>query len=262
MGPRDFTLAIYGKLLDAFQRSGHRFSTFSDHILEPKERAILLRHDVDDRKLHSLAFARMQHQRGIVGTYYFRCVPQSFDKEVMREIHDLGHEVGYHYEEMDLCSGDPVRAYELFRTNLEAFRSVVPITSICMHGSPRSPYDNKALWDRYDYKQHGIVGEPYFDLDFERMAYYTDTGRCWDGGSFSVRDRIPGSGKSEFHGTAEMIAAIVQGGFPALAMLNFHPQRWTDDHSLWIRDKYVQYAKNYAKYGLIRWRSITNGQIA
>ena len=128
MGPRDFTLAIYGKLLDAFQRSGHRFSTFSDHILEPKEKAILLRHDVDDRKLHSLAFARMQHQRGIVGTYYFRCVPQSFDKEVMREIHDLGHEVGYHYEEMDLCSGDPVRAYELFRTNLEAFRSVVPIT--------------------------------------------------------------------------------------------------------------------------------------
>jgi hypothetical protein len=34
-------------------------------------KSIILRHDVDARKGHSLQFARIQHELGIVGTYYF-----------------------------------------------------------------------------------------------------------------------------------------------------------------------------------------------
>src|SRR5690625_5529400 len=55
-------------------------------ISQPSERVILLRHDVDARKEHSLRFARIQHERGISGTYYFRLVPESFDRGVIREI--------------------------------------------------------------------------------------------------------------------------------------------------------------------------------
>jgi len=74
-------------------------------ISQPSERVILLRHDVDARKEHSLRFARIQHERGISGTYYFRLVPESFDRGVIREIAEMGHEIGYHYETMDTAGG-------------------------------------------------------------------------------------------------------------------------------------------------------------
>jgi hypothetical protein len=195
------------------QGAGYRFRTFSDHLRAAQETDVLLRHDVDDRKLHSLAFARIQHRRGIVGTYYFRMLPQSFDEDVIKEVYGLGHEVGYHYEEMDLCHGDVEKAYDLFRSNLDHLRSVVPVTSICMHGSPRSRYDNKDLWKRYDYRDHGIVGEPYLDLDFDRMAYFTDTGRRWDGGAYSVRDHVKGMSGHRYRHTSEIVRAVRQGSF-------------------------------------------------
>ncbi len=257
--PRDLTLSTYEVLLEAMQDASYRFQTFCGHLDMPVERAIMLRHDVDDRKQHSLAFARIQHRRNIAGTYYFRMVPQSFDEAVIKEVHDLGHEVGYHYEEMDLCRGDEGKAYDLFRKNLDRLRSLVPVTSICMHGSPRSRYDNKDLWRHRDHRAHGIKGEPYLDLDFGRVAYFTDTGGRWDGGAYSVRDHVKAAPSRRYRHTEEMIGAMRAGTFPTPAMLTFHPQRWTDSAPLWFRDRVVQYAKNYAKYGIIKWRSLSGG---
>lgn len=261
MEPRDFTLSMCVQLLDAMQDMGYHFQTFTAHLRAPADKAVLLRHDVDDRKFHSLAFARIQNERGISGTYYFRMVPQSFDEKVIREVSELGHEVGYHYEEMDLCGGDTAKAYDLFRRNLDRLRSVVPVTSICMHGSPRSRYDNKDLWKRYDHRDHGIAGEPYLDLDFSRVAYYTDTGRRWDGKAYSVRDHVQGGSGPVYRHTSDIVRAVRQGSFPRPAMLNFHPQRWTDAQAIWWRDRMTQYAKNHIKYGIKKWRSLSAGSM-
>ena len=62
-----------------------------------------------------------------------------------------------------------------------------------MHGSPLSRYDNRKLWEKYDYREFGIIGEPYFDIDFNKVLYLTDTGRRWDGEAVSVRDKAVGS---------------------------------------------------------------------
>lgn len=261
MEPRDFTLDMYGRLLDAMQDMAYQFQTFTGYLRAPESMPVMLRHDVDDRKLHSLAFARIQYKRGIKATYYFRIVPQSFEEKVIREVHGLGHEVGYHYEEMDLCGGDTAKAHDLFRKNLDRLRSVVPVTSICMHGSPRSRYDNKDLWKRYDYRDHGIEGEPYLDLDFDRVAYFTDTGRSWDGRAYSVRDHVAGGSGHRYRHTSDIVRAVRQGSFPRPAMLNFHPQRWTDSRPLWWRDKLTQHAKNNIKYGIKKWRSLSAGSM-
>ncbi len=52
--------------------------------------------------------------------------------------------------------------------------------------------DNRDLWKRYDYRDFGIIAEPYFDLDFDEVFYLTDTGRRWDGHKVSVRDKVRG----------------------------------------------------------------------
>jgi len=254
MEHRDFTVAIYRRLLDALIDRGYTFQTFRQYLEAPARRVIMLRHDVDARKGHSLQFARIQHEKGIVGTYYFRMVPQSFDEAVIRQIESLGHEIGYHYEDMDFSKGDPHQAIRLFEQHLEQLRAVADISTICMHGSPRSQYDNKDVWKHYDYRDYGIVGEPYFDLDFQEVFYLTDTGRRWDGHRVSVRDKVEDYYGLSFHATHELIDAARENALPDRIMINFHPQRWTDDRLLWVSEKYIQQAKNAVKYLLIRYR--------
>ncbi|GJM31927.1 MAG: hypothetical protein DHS20C18_09280 [Saprospiraceae bacterium] len=251
---RDFTLRIYRELLESLQSAGFQFQTFEAFIKSPATRAILLRHDVDDRKLHSLEFARIQHNMGIKGTFYFRMVPQSFDEGVIKEIYDLGHEVGYHYEDMDFANGDPDQAIQFFEKHLKKLRTIVPVETICMHGSPRSKYDNKDVWKKYNYQDYDIIGEPYFDLDFNTVYYLTDTGRRWDGYKVSVRDKVQSSFELSFHSTAEIITAIRENKLPERTMINFHPQRWTDEYPLWVKEKYIQQIKNIIKYYLIKFR--------
>jgi hypothetical protein len=124
-----------------------------------------------------------------------------------------------------------------------------------MHGSPLSKFDNRAIWDKYDYRNLCITAEPYFDLDFNRFYYLTDTGRRWDGDSFSVRDkpflRTPLTNtvfqRQHYHSTEEIIGAIISGTFPDHAMMTFHPQRWTDNVITWSKEYLLQNIKNIIK---------------
>jgi len=46
------------------------------------------------------------------------------------------------------------------------------------------------LGEKYDFRDYGIIAEPYFDVAFDEVFYLTDTGRRWDGDRVSVRDKI------------------------------------------------------------------------
>jgi hypothetical protein len=226
----DFTLTLYNTLIKTLQQQGFSFQTFSNLLEEPGNKTIVLRHDVDKMPQNSLEFARIQAENGIRGTYYYRRVPGSWDEKIIREIAGMGHEVGYHYEDLSFAwaklkavggrqkaeghrdeetegrrdlgmKGENLEkeltniAIESFSKNLQKLRELVPVKTICMHGSPMSRWDSRLLWKYFDYKDFGIVGEPYFDIDFEEMLYLTDTGRRWDGGSVSVRDKVIGGGR-------------------------------------------------------------------
>ena len=247
---RDFTINIYRQLLSALKESGYTFIRLEDYCRGNFDSGkwVILRHDVDARKLNSLAFAQIQSKLCIRGTYYFRVVPESFDVEVMREIYHLGHEIGYHYEDMDLAGGNRQKAYRLFIDHLKQFREVVPISTICMHGSPRSSFDNKDVWLEYNYRGHGIIGEPYFDVNFDEVFYVTDTGRRWDGNKVSVRDAVKTHVHwPSYHNTQEIIHAIHAGSFPRKVMFNFHPQRWDNNYWHWTKELLIQNVKNQFK---------------
>lgn len=233
----DFTLTKYRELLLALKGYGD----------------IILRHDVDLKPQNSLATAKIEAELGWKAVYYFRAVPESWNEEIIREIASLGHEVGYHYESLTTCNGDVDAAWEDFKRNLERLRVLTPVHSICMHGSPRSPWDSKDIWKKYDYRSVGIDFEPYLDTDFSQTFYLTDTGRRWDGYKVSVRDRIPQYQDRwvkeglVYHGTDDIIAAAKAGTLPHRIMITTHPQRWTDSKHLWLKELVLQNAKNVVK---------------
>ncbi|NVO21357.1 MAG: hypothetical protein HXX13_16775 [Bacteroidetes bacterium] len=247
---KDFTLNIYREFLDTLISRRFRFQPYAEFIQSPFPQVVILRHDVDARKENSLEFAKIQHEKSIRGTYYFRMVPQSFDKGVIREIASMGHEIGYHYETMDVTGGDIDKAYNEFCKNLEILRELAPIQTICMHGSPRSPHDNRLLWEKYGYRDLGIIGEPYLDTDFEEVGYLTDTGRRWNGSSVSIRDKVSGKHIFNFRNTQEIIEQVDK--LPARMMFTFHPQRWSDHPVAWTRELIMQNVKNQVKRFLIK----------
>jgi hypothetical protein len=250
---RDFTEDVFEGLLSALLAGGYAFLPFHDYISTPAlpERAVILRHDVDRRPGFSVRFAEAEARYGIRGTFYFRIVPESYDETAIRRIAGLGHEIGYHYEDLALAGGDRSRAIALFESHLQRLRAVCPIHTLCMHGSPLSAHDNRLLWQSYDYRDYGLLAEPYFDLDFSRVFYLTDTGRRWDGASVSVRDKVAGPQSGpRFRSTHEIIAAARAGELPPHLMITTHPQRWSDSLPVWSLELVGQRIKNVAKGAL------------
>ena len=282
----DYTIKSYKSLLESLVKSEYSLITFKDFASSSENKSIVLRHDVDLLPQKSLRFAKIQAELGIQGSYYFRAVPESWDERIIKEIADLGHEVGYHYENMDVVSAKMKKksglpyspdiyregqsrsdkaynrlidlAYEDFCINLEKLRKLVTVSTICMHGSPRSKFDNKEIWKKYDYKSLGLIGEPYYDVDFDRVFYLTDTGRRWDGWKTSVRDKVPQQEEwikqgLVFHSTQDIIETIQQQTtnnkqqILNKIMFTMHPQRWHDNTLPWVKELVMQNTKNKIK---------------
>lgn len=260
----DFTSGIYFKLLQKILDRRFQFLPFSKYLTNPNLNSsnLLLRHDVDRVPQNSLNFAKLENSLGICGSYYFRIVPESYNLEIMHQIAALGHEIGYHYEDVDLVSQKAnVKseklakdalidlAYESFCKKLELFRQNFEIKTICMHGSPRSKYDNKLIWQKYNYKDLGIIGEPYYDIDFNEFAYFTDTGRRWNGHKYSIRDKVNSKYNFDFKSTQDIINNI--DALPNKVMFTIHPERWHDKPLPWLKEYFWQNTKNLVKAAII-----------
>ena len=102
----DFTVKKYTELLQALIKKNYNFQTFDEFLRTPKNKTIVLRHDVDLMPENSLKFAEIQHQNGVKGVYYFRAVKESWDERIIKKIRDMGHEIGYHYENLTICKGN------------------------------------------------------------------------------------------------------------------------------------------------------------
>jgi len=248
----DFTIKKYTELLTVLIEKGFTFQTFAEYLKNPKNKVIILRHDVDLLPENSLEFAKIQTEMGVKGVYYFRAVTESWDDDIIKEISNLGHEVGYHYENMDICNGNQAKAFDDFKFNLNKLRELVDVKTICMHGSPLSKYDNKDLWSKYNYRKLGIIGEPYFDVNFDEVFYLTDTGRRWDGWKVSIRDKVIQQKEwykqgKVYHTTNEIILAAKNNQLSDKIMFTMHPERWNHGGILWLKVLLMQKIKNQIK---------------
>ncbi len=251
---RDFTLEIYKRLLQSAIDGGYTLTSVEDYLLNKDryKKIFMLRHDVDRLPENSLLTAQLQKELGVKGTYYFRIVKGSFHPHVIEKIAALGHEIGYHYEDVALQRGDLEKAFQKFREHLMWVKKYYPVKTICMHGSPLSKWDNRLLWTKYNYHDLGIIGEPYLDIDFNKVLYITDTGRSWNKSEVSVRDKVNSSFQFRFKSTEDIIQHFQKGLLPDHIMQNIHPQRWTDDFFPWTKELLFQNMKNAVKSFVVK----------
>lgn len=249
----DFTHTAYKRYLRALKSSHQNIIRFDEFFVrKPMPSSFcLIRHDVDRKPKNALAMAELEAKLGIKATYYFRAKPRVFLPDIIRAIAGLGHEIGYHYECLSDAKGDIVMALKNFEDNLKRFREIVNVRTIAMHGRPLKPFDNLAMWRHQDNHKmlggkYGILGEVYLDIDYQDVAYISDTGRNWSLGKANLRDRVDSDIALNFKSGDELYDYLKVSPHPCL-VFQTHPERWTNslfEHSLsWGFDLMANSAK-------------------
>jgi len=257
----DFTFKKYEELCRIISRPGYKNLTLEEYLRKPqKNKFIILRHDVDKKPKNALEIAKIEKKYGLKSTFYFRM--KTFDKEIMKEIKRLGHEIGYQYECLDEADGDYQKALEIFEKNIEKFRDF-DVKTIAMHGGIRiqdflprwknkDKWKNRDLWNKnkckYDFKKFGIIGEPYLSIDYSgvsRPEYLSDTSRSWNL-KYKVKD-FPDNYKPrvKIKKTDELIGFIKKGDMSMCILA--HPDKWNNCIFPWFKELIFQNSKNMVK---------------
>lgn len=250
---RDFTLKAYENYLELIRKNFSNILTFKEFI--PIQASAndfcLIRHDVDRKVINSYNMALLENIMGMKSTYYFRMKKDSFVPEYILKIKELGHEVGYHYENMSDTNGNYEKALEDFKKNLQKFRTVTEVDTISMHGRPLKPYDNRDLWKHKNNHQLlkselGILGEVYLDIDYSDIAYVGDTGRNWLSDRNNVRDKVSSKITVDLHSPNELRDYLDKKPHSKM-VFQIHPERWTDKKLEWQQQKLKDGMINTAK---------------
>lgn len=227
----DFSLKKYEKLIRSIREKNIDVYGIAEWLENNPSSGILSRHDVDRKVGNALKIAQLESNYKIKSTFYFRMKKGSFDPEIITKVRDLGHEIGYHYENLSSNNGNYEKAISDFEKNLEKLREYTEIKTIAMHGKPLSRYDNKSLWDKYDFRDFGIIGEAFLTIDYSNIYYFTDTGRSWGAKAVNLRDKVNTHFKADVENTDQLIDFIKRDIKIALVT---HPERWNESILSWL----------------------------
>lgn len=271
-----FTFDSYRRLLDLIADCGYDIYGIERILTARRDGELLrgnyvaIRHDVDYFPNRAIIMARIEAERKIAATYYIRRRFFDADLDLVRKIAGLGHQVGYHYEEIDTHQKAPGKqiardAVEYFIGSLlDIDKLGFPIRSVCAHGNPLTDVDNRqvvhllrdrtfldqvaASYDRAEITEKisdRLVGDASIDLtgdDFD--LYIPDTGRF--NPRYNLKDRIdncPIAGLSNL----EDLRRILTGGKYPRVYMNMHPDRWSGDMATWLFDFAFDTVKNMLK---------------
>lgn len=165
------TFEEYGRLIEL----GPPSVLFGDDL---PPRALLLRHDIDDRPKWIEPMARVEAERGAVSTYclQLRSPFYALDAEAddaVATLLALGHELGLHFDSSDMASDDEVvTGVEREAALLEA-RYETPIRVVSFHMPGVRPVGHLALGA-------GRINT-YAPRFFTEIAYLSDSNQNWRG---------------------------------------------------------------------------------
>gem|GEM_PF-1553642 len=185
----------------------------------------ILRLDVDYREPHAVHLAEIAARNGLRASFYFRWRGGQFPLEAMHAVQALGHEVGYHYEALDLCLGDWACARRLFLAHVAQLRAAgIRVRTVAAHGSaPLAPTyrRNADLLQRAPdvLRQAALEGDAMLHIDFARVWYVSDAGWRW---------RVYADYTPDAHGTLTSLRAWLSARLEHERGLyvNVHPHQW------------------------------------
>jgi len=254
---RDFTLNKYQEICNTLLTKQYQTITVSEYATDSydKQKQIaIIRHDVDRRPKHALEMAKLEAELGIKSSYYFRYMPRVYKPKIIKAIRELGHEIGYHYEVLSKTRGNSSKAIKLFQKELNKLRTLADIKTICMHGRPFSPYNNRDLWQHYSMHDFDLIAEPYVNMNFKDVVYFSDTGRTWDNHRYNLRDKLDSLPINETINYSDDLVSFLSKNTQHV-FLQTHPERWAYNQKSYVISRAHDFLVNVAKSVLLKVRA-------
>jgi hypothetical protein len=165
------TFEEYGRLIAL----GPPSVRFADEL---PERALLLRHDIDDRPQWIEPMARVEAQRGAVSTYCLQVRSRFYglDDEADRAVRvllDCGHELGLHFDSSAMASDDAVLEGVIREVALLEARYETAVRVVSFHMPGVRPVGHIEL--------PAPLINTYAPRFFTEIAYLSDSNQNWRG---------------------------------------------------------------------------------
>jgi len=149
--------------------------------LKQYKKFLILRHDVDISLDYALKMAKLEKEHGLRATYfillhssYYNALSKSNTK-IIKEISDLGHEIGLHYD-TDFLYADKKKIILQIQRESQILSDLIgkQITSIAQHNTSIS----KDLDFKSNLKNEGFIDSRDPEI-LKQTKYISDSGRYW-----------------------------------------------------------------------------------
>lgn len=174
-----FTVHGYMHLLALLKENGYKTADYFNW--EKYDKCAVLRHDVDLDLERAFSMAQTEYRLGVNSTYFvlltsnFYNINSYKNRSIVKEIQDMGHTIGLHFDEMAYPedAGDADKIVEDIEEEISILSEVVK-TDISVFSYHRP---TKAILDS-DIRIQGTVNS-YGDLFFKEFKYLSDSRMHW-----------------------------------------------------------------------------------
>ena len=135
----EFTYTSYKNLIQLLVQNGYPVKSY--HDFEDAKRCVILRHDIDNSMEQALCLGRVEETASVSSTYFallssdFYNVASRRSRQILRELQNMGHEIGLHFDET-VYEGITVETMPEYIQQEVAILSDmlgIPVTTVSMH---------------------------------------------------------------------------------------------------------------------------------
>ncbi|GGE41603.1 hypothetical protein GCM10011391_20470 [Pullulanibacillus camelliae] len=101
-----FTYEQYRSILKRMKKQGYHFIDFLKmNQVQPQDKAVILRHDIDFSLEKAVKMAKLEHELGITSTFFILIHSGFYNplslksQSLLRTIHSYGHQFGLHFDD-------------------------------------------------------------------------------------------------------------------------------------------------------------------
>lgn len=183
----NFTYKHFKETINLAKNLGFSFYGMHGYLkAKPKNKFIVMRHDVDLSLKRALVMANVEKSAGIKSAYFVRTggIFNPFEGnnlEIMRKISNLGHEIGFHYE---LSNANLAKFKKNFLDKKRKFEALLnkKIFGAALHRtknqSDRSSANNLNFIEPF-LPELDLEYDAYSDIFLKRMKYISDSSYRW-----------------------------------------------------------------------------------
>ncbi len=237
----DFTFENYRKLIHLAKAKGFQFIFHKDEFV-PERKDIIWRHDVEFEPDYALRMAQIEHEEGVLATYFFQVhsvyynIFNEYYRVVFQKIYEMGHQVGLHFDCRYWGVNDEKQLAEYITVDSQfiernfgvkfetfSFHNTTPFTESCLefkYGGLINVYSSffkkhyKYCGDSLGYWRFDRLEDVLNDEDVKHLQVLTHDGN-WNDEVLSPRKRF----SKVMHDHAERLVQEQITGLHRLGML-------------------------------------------